>query len=91
MMMLSLSNRALVHAPGADVNGEVVACVSPAQIATDPHSVALKIYDLAMNFTKQPFGHAPYNTDLRITRMDVNYGMPEGTATGTSSDSVFRS
>ena len=43
-----MSNCALVHAPYADVNGDVVACVSPAQIAVDPPSVVLTIYDLAM-------------------------------------------
>ena len=47
MMLLSMSNCSLVHAPYADVNG-VVACVSPAQIAIDPPWVVLKIYDLAM-------------------------------------------
>ena len=36
--VVSMSNCALVHAPCADVNGEVVARVSagPAQIAIDP-------------------------------------------------------
>ena len=48
-MLLSMSNCTLLHAPYADVNGNVVACVSPAQIAVDPPSVALIIYDLAMN------------------------------------------
>ena len=49
MVLLSLSNCALVHAPCTDVNSDVVAHISLAQSTIGPPSISLKIYDLALN------------------------------------------
>ena len=54
MRLFSMSNCVFVHSFCADVKGEVVALVSPAQIAVHPPSVALKniLYYLAIKLRR---------------------------------------
>ena len=60
--LLSMLNCALVHAPCADVNGQVVACVSSPQITFDPQLVVLKIYDLGIKLCRNNCLHTHHNS-----------------------------